>query len=330
MDIRCTQSMYPSSNRKASISYYVFCPVDVEPRGIVQISHGMCEYISRYTKFAKYLCSLGYIVCGNDHLGHGLSVPPGGALGFFGQKNGWSVLIDDLATLTDRMKKHWPDLPYFLFGHSMGAMVARLYLTRYAEKIDGCILSGTPSNHAMSNFAISVSNSVIHSHGPMYRSCMLNNLATGRYNGRIRHPETPFDWLTRDRTIVALYQSDSKCNFIFTAAGFRDLFRLAQHCSSSSCTSMVTKRVPLFFLSGTADPVSGYGIGVRRIAGLYKAAGFSDVTLKLYPDCRHELINELNREEVYQDVVNWLENHLSGELPQPIKKNSLKKNKKNR
>ncbi|MGN1014388.1 MAG: alpha/beta fold hydrolase [Butyricicoccus sp.] len=310
MDIRCTQSVFPSADGKTSIAWYMFCPLGVTPRGIVQISHGMCEYFSRYTTFAKYLCSLGYIVCGNDHLGHGSSVSSDRALGFFGQKNGWSVLIDDLATLTDIMKRRWPDLPYFLLGHSMGAMVARLYLTRYSDKLDGCILSGTPAHRPLSTVGIRMANSVMHSHGPMYRSCMLNNLATGRNNARISHPDTPFDWLTRDKTIVALYQSDAKCNFIFTAAGFRDLFRLMYYCTLPQCVKTVKNRLPILFLSGDADPVGHYGMGVRRISSLYRYAGFPDVTTILYPDCRHEVLNELNRQTVFADVADWLEQHL--------------------
>lgn len=310
MDIRCTQSVYPSADGRSLISCYAFCPMDIPPRGIVQIAHGMCEYFSRYTQFAKYLCSQGYIVCGNDHLGHGASVPPGGALGFFGQKNGWSVLVDDLVTLTDRTKASSPDLPYFLLGHSMGAMTARLYLTRYADRLDGCILSGTPSNHAFAGVGIHIANSVIHSQGPMYRSFVLNNLATGRFNSRIKNPKSPFDWLTRDPMIVSLYQSDAKCNFIFTAAGFRDLFRLAQHSAAPQCVTGVSTRIPLLFVSGDADPVGGYGSGVKRIASTYKSVGFKDVQTILYPDCRHEVLNELNHLEVYRDISDWLERHL--------------------
>lgn len=310
MDIRCTQSVYPSAGGQAMIASYVLCPVDCEPRGIVQISHGMCEYFSRYTPFARYLCSLGYIVCGNDHLGHGMSVPPGGSLGFFGQKNGWSVLVDDLAKLTDIMQQRYPGLPYFLFGHSMGAMLSRLYLMRYSDKLTGCILSGTPSNNHLSGVGIRMSNSVIHSHGPMFRSAMLNNLATGRYNSHIPHPNTPFDWLTRDRTTVALYQSDAKCNFIFTAAGFRDLFRMVQNCTAPTCVTEVRNKVPILFISGDADPVGGYGNGVKRIISAYKSCGFHDVSSIMYPDSRHEVLNEINHVEVYNDISGWLEAHL--------------------
>ncbi|MCD8357385.1 MAG: alpha/beta hydrolase [Clostridia bacterium] len=310
MDIRCTQSIYPSAAGGASISYYILRPVGVELRGIVQISHGMCEYFTRYTAFAKYLCSLGFIVCGNDHLGHGSSVPPSGSLGFFGHHNGWSVLVDDLAALTDRMKRQWPDLPYFLLGHSMGSLVARLYMIRYGDKIDGCILSGSPAPRAIAGVGIQLANSVIRSHGPMYRSCMLNHFVFGKFTARIDNCETPFDWLTRDRSVVSLYQSDAKCNFIFTASGFRDLFFLEQKCNRMNIIRKTPNNLPILFLSGDADPAGNYGSGVKKLAAAYRAAGCRDVDVIFYKGSRHEVLNELNKADVYGDISRWLETQL--------------------
>ncbi|HBI64347.1 MAG TPA: alpha/beta hydrolase [Clostridiales bacterium] len=312
MDIRCTQSIYPSACAGASISYYILRPVGVELRGIVQICHGMCEYFTRYTAFAKYLCSLGYIVCGNDHLGHGASVPPSGALGFFGQHNGWNVLVEDVGKLTELMKSRWPDLPYFLLGHSMGSMVARLYLARCKQgDLDGCILSGCPGPNAAAGFGVQLAGSVIRSHGPMYRSGLLSGMAFRHYNARIPDCQSPFDWLTRDRSVVALYQSDAKCNFIFTASGFRDLFRLVQYSNRLSCARSAPHDVPLLLIAGDADPVGGYGSGVRKVAATYRAAGFRNLEVIFYKDCRHEVLNEINREEVYGDISRWLEQQLS-------------------
>lgn len=310
MDIRCTQNIYPSAAGGASISYYILRPVGVALRGIVQISHGMCEYFTRYTSFAKYLCSLGFIVCGNDHLGHGSSVPPCGALGFFAHHQGWSVLVDDVATLTNKMKRQWPDLPYFLLGHSMGSMIARLYLVRYGDKLDGCILSGSPAPNAMAGFGIQVANSIARSHGPMYRSSVLNHMVFGKYTSRIDDCQTPFDWLTRDRSVVSLYQSDAKCNFIFTASGFRDLFQLEQQCNRMSCIRKTPENLPILFLSGDADPVGSYGSGVKKIAAAYRAAGCRDVDVIFYKDGRHEILNEVNKSEVYGDISRWLEKQL--------------------
>ena len=310
MDIRCTQSIYPSAASGASISYYILRPVGVELRGIVQISHGMCEYFTRYTSFAKYLCSLGFIVCGNDHLGHGSSVPPSGSLGFFGHHNGWNILIKNITTLTDRVRKQWPDLPYFLLGHSMGSMIVRLYLTRYGDKIDGCILSGSPASYAMTGVGIQLANSVIRSHGPMYRSGMLNHLVFGKFNSRIENCETPFDWLTRDRSVVSLFQSDAKCNFIFTASGFRDLLFLEQKCNRMSNIRKTPHNLPVLFLSGDADPVGNYGNGVKKIAAAYRAAGCRNIDVIFYKGGRHEILNELNKTEVYGDISRWLEKQL--------------------
>ncbi len=311
MDIRCTQNIYPSAGGDASISYSILRPVGVQLRGVIQISHGMCEYFARYTAFAKYLCSLGFIVCGNDHLGHGASVAPSGTYGFFGQHNGWNVLVEDVARLTEKMKRRWPDLPYFLLGHSMGAMIARLYLATYGDYLDGCILCGTPSPHPTVRVGIQFANSVIRSHGPMYRSCMLSNMVFKHYNARIPDSATPFDWLSRDASVVSLYQSDAKCNFIFTAAGFRDLFYLVQNCNSMRCLRNTPRSIPLLFLAGDADPVGGYGAGVKKIASSYRAAGNRDVDVIFYKGCRHELLNELNKEQVYGDISRWLERHLA-------------------
>lgn len=310
MDIRCTQNIFPSSCGDASISYYILRPVGINPRGIVQISHGMCEYFTRYTAFAKYLCSLGFIVCGNDHLGHGASVPPSGTLGFFGHHNGWSTLVDDVAALTDKMKQKFPDLPYFLLGHSMGSMVARLYLARYGDKIDGCILSGSPAPNAMTKVGIRFSNSIIRSHGPMYRSITLNRMVFGKYTARISDCQSPFDWLTHDRSVVALYQSDAKCNFIFTAAGFRDLFYLQQNCNRLACLRQTPNDLPILFISGDADPAGSYGAGVKKVAAAYRAAGCRDIDVIFYKGGRHEMLNEINKEEVYGDISHWLEKQI--------------------
>ena len=133
MNIKCTQNIYKSANGVSNVTYYILVPEGVEVRGIVQLSHGMCEYFSRYTAFAKYLCGLGFIVCGNDHIGHGASVSRTADLGFFAARDGWKYLVEDVKHLTDLMQRRYPDLPYFLLGHSMGSLIARLYLLDYGE-----------------------------------------------------------------------------------------------------------------------------------------------------------------------------------------------------
>ena len=295
-----------SKDGKTNIHAVKWMPDSGEYKAILQIAHGMVEYIERYEAFARFMTDNGYMVVGNDHLGHGSSVPPSGTLGFFGHHHGWSVLIDDVAKLTDKMKKRWPNLPYFLLGHSMGSMVARLYLTRYGQKIDGCILSGSPAAHTVTPIAIQIANSAIRTYGPLYRSCMINNLVFGRYNARIPNCQSPFDWLTRDRAVVSLYQSDAKCNFIFTASGFRDLLFLEQKCNRMSNIRKTPHNLPVLFLSGDADPVGNYGNGVKKIAAAYRAAGCRNIDVIFYKGGRHEILNEINKEEIYEDVAQWI------------------------
>lgn len=310
MDIRCTQNIFRSACGTVPIAYYIFQPMNVPLRGIVQISHGVNEYFLRYTQFAKYLCSLGFVVCGHDHIGHGESVSVSGSYGFFGQKDGFRVMVEDIHTLNQIVHKRWPELPCFLLGHSMGAMLARLYLAKYGSTVEGCILSGVPAPSAIAPIGVRIARSVIRSRGPMYRSVMLDRMVFGRFNDHIKNCRTKFDWLTRDDGIVDLYQSDAKCNFILTAAGFCDLFQLNRLCNGFKIIKETPTGIPLLFIAGDADPVGDFGTGVRRIASAYKTAGVSDIDMILYKDCRHEVLNELGHEQVYGDISRWLDQHL--------------------
>lgn len=322
MDIKCTQNMFKSSNGSSSITYYILVPEGVEVRGIVQIAHGMCEYFSRYTVFAKYLCSLGFIVCGNDHLGHGASVSREAQLGFFAPQNGWKYLVDDMKQLTDIMQARYPGLPYFLFGHSMGSLLARLYLPHYGDRLQGCILCGTVGPNPFAKTGVRLADTVAHSKGMTYRSVFLSRMAMRNFNRRISAPQSMFSWLTRDEHIVELYQSDNKCNFVFTATGFRDLFTLVLRANHMRCFRTTPHALPLLFIAGDKDPVGGYGEGVRNVARMYRAAGQKDVDVIFYKDGRHEILNELNHLDVFGDISRWLECHLpseqSGEQPDPI------------
>lgn len=311
MDIRCTQNIFKSSNGRSNVTYYILTPEGVELRGIVQISHGMCEYFSRYTVFAKYLCSLGFIVCGNDHIGHGASAPRTNELGFFAVRDGWNFLIQDMQKLTDIMQTRYPELPYFVLGHSMGSLITRIYLTTYGNRLSGCILSGTAGPNPLARTGVRVANSVAHSKGMTYRSSFLSNLAFKNYNRKIPDPHSTFDWLSRDPNVVQMFQSDAKCNFIFTAAGFRDLFTLVERANHTKCFRNTPHTLPLLLISGDRDPVGGYGDGVRRVARLYHAAGQKDLDVIFYKDGRHEILNETNRLDVFGDVSRWLEKHLT-------------------
>ena len=226
MNIKCTQNIYKSANGVSNVAYYILVPEDSHIRGIVQISHGMCEYFSRYTAFAKYLCGLGFIVCGNDHIGHGASVSRPADLGFFAAHDGWKYLIQDVLHLRELMHHRYPDLPYFMLGHSMGSLIVRLCLSECGTELAGAILIGTAGPNAAALSAAHVADSIARTRGVTFRSGLLNSIAFKAYNRRIDHPNSVFDWLSRDEEVVSLYQSDEKCNFIFTASAFRDLFIL--------------------------------------------------------------------------------------------------------
>lgn len=315
MDIKCTQNMFKSANGVSSITYYILAPEGVPARGIVQIAHGMCEYFSRYTVFAKYLCSLGFIVCGNDHLGHGASVSRENELGFFAAKNGWAYLVEDVKKLTDIMRMRYPELPYFLFGHSMGSLLARLYLPAYGKQLDGCILCGTVGPSPFARTGVHLADSVAHTRGMTYRSAMLSRLAFNNFNRKIAGAQSMFSWLTRDEHIVELYQSDNKCNFVFTATGFRDLFTLVYRANHVRCFRTTPHELPILLIAGDKDLVGGYGDGVRTVARMYRAAGQKDVDLIFYKDGRHEILNELNHLDVFGDVSRWIEGHLADKQP---------------
>jgi len=305
---------FESSNGTDNCAYYIYVPVlpmNVGYKGIIQISHGMCEYIERYEHFADFLTSHGYIVCGNDHLGHGNSVRSNDDLGFFAEKDGWSHLVNDLHRMTMIMKKKYPALPYVLIGHSMGSFVARLYLTRFPNELTCAVIMGTGDDKALSEIGVRATRSVVSLKGERFRSDKLNTLIFGVYNDKIKDCQTIYDWLTHDREVVKKYIDDEKSNFVFTASGFVDLTTLLRRVSSQQWAEKVPKKLPVIFMAGTADPVGGYGKGVRNVYAKLIDEG-CNVDIKLYPGARHELVNETMKEIVFDDILTWIERKVGG------------------
>ena len=302
---------FNSSNGVDKCAYCIYTP-QIEPyKGIIQISHGMCEYIERYEHFAEFFVNRGYIVCGNDHLGHGKSAATNDDLGYFAEKDGWSHLVNDLHRFTLIMKNKYKSLPYFLLGHSMGSFVARLYITRFPNELNGAIILGTGDDKALSEIGVRATRSVATLKGERFRSTKLNTLIFGVYNDRIEDKQTVFDWLTHDREVVKKYMDDEKSNFIFTASGFVDLTTLLRRVSSDEWVKNVPNKLPILIASGTADPVGGYGKGVLNVYERLINAG-CNVDIKLYPGARHELINETMKEIVYDDLLIWIQRKKNG------------------
>jgi alpha-beta hydrolase superfamily lysophospholipase len=305
-----TQSgFYDSANGINKIAYYIYKP-EIKPKAVLQISHGMCEYIGRYKKFAKFMTENGFLVCGNDHLGHGNSVSSDKELGYFAKKDGWKFLIDDLHTMTEIIKKDYYSIPYFLFGHSMGSFAARAYITKYGKALNGVIICGTSGGEPIGGLGILLADFISLFKGEKYRSHTINKIAFGAYTRRYKNVRTKSDWLTRDAEVIDKYLKDKNCKFVFTLSAFKDLFLLLDSVSNYHWAKEVPKNLPVFIISGDMDPVGGYGKGTTSVYERLKKAEIKDIELKLYKDCRHELINETNKDEVFNDILNWINKYI--------------------
>ena len=282
-----------------------------EIKAILQISHGMQEFIDRYENFAAYLCDKGYLVTGNDHLGHGGSVNSPDDWGYFADKDGNKALIDDLHEVTKITKQLYPDKPYFLLGHSMGSFYARQYLFEYGNELNAAIVMGTGHESLPVVRAGMVACRMFSMRqGWRHRSRAVNAMAFGSYNKKFEPARTSVDWLTKDEKIVDWYLNEPRCTFMFTLNGYYNMFYGISRLHNASLISKTPKQLPILFVSGEDDPVGNFGKGVADAAKSLKDVGCQNVDMKLYPNDRHEILNELDRDQVYEDLYNWLEDKL--------------------
>ena len=290
---------------------------DDDIRCVVQIVHGMAEYVERYEEFAEYLTSKGIVVTGEDHMGHGKSVGKDGKFGYFCEQDPATVLVRDVHRLKKATQTLYPNVPYIIMGHSMGSFIARNYMFRYGTGITGAIIMGTgmPDKKLMvlSKAVAGMQKAFL---GSRHVSEMINKLAFGKYNAEITNARTQFDWLSRDDARVDQYIADPMCGFTFTVNGFSTLFELILRLHREDNMERIPKNLPVLLVSGTADPVGDYGKGVHRTYDLLHTAGLNDLQLKLYEEGRHELLNETNRSEVAQDIYQWIEETVLRSAPQ--------------
>ncbi|MCZ8513502.1 lysophospholipase [Paenibacillus filicis] len=280
--------------------------------GAVQIAHGMAETAARYERFAQRLVDAGFTVYANDHLGHGQTAGCVEKLGLFAQ-GCFTRMTDHMANLTDRIAERHPGLPVFLLGHSMGSFIAQQYMYRYPCKIEGVVLSGSNGREGfMLKIGHALAKLEVRRRGEDHRSLLLNGLTFGTYNRRIKPVRTPFDWLSRDEAEVDKYIADEYCGAIFSTGFFQDFFCGLLEIHKPEHLAHIPKRLPVFILSGDEDPVGHYGKGIRQLACMYAKLGLEQVTVKLYPGGRHEMLNETNREEVMQDIIDWLHARVLG------------------
>ena len=300
---------YPSCDGIHAIHAREWVP-EGAPRGVVQIVHGVAEHIGRYDPVARFLAAHGYLVCGGDHLGHGLTA--GGKFGYFGPKNGWDLVARDIRRLRELEGEKHLSLPYVILGHSMGSFLTRTYLIRWPGTVNGAVLSGTgQESPAAVAFGKALSGTLCKTKGPDYVSKTVNDLSLGAYNRAFRPNRTPSDWLSRDEAQVDLALADPLCNFMPTVGMFRDMMGGLQFIADRDNLAKMNKGTPVYFLSGDNDPVGSMGKGVRKVEAMFRSAGCRDITVKLYPGGRHEMFNEINRQEVFQDLLAWLEGKLA-------------------
>lgn len=281
------------------------------PRAIVQLVHGIAEHIERYHDFACWLSAQGILVVAEDHMGHGKSVGENGILGYF--HGGWFAAVEDTYTLLKHTMEDYPGVPYILFGHSMGSFMARTILAKYPESgISGCVICGTAwQPAALLKTALPICNALCKNGGDQKPSAALKKLMFGSYNKRVERVRTPNDWLTRDNRIVDAYNADPKCGFTATAGLYRDMLTGISYVQQPENLAAMDKELPILFTAGKEDPVGAYGQGVQQAADAFRKAGMKQVSCKLYPLCRHEILNEINREDVYKDILAWIDSTVS-------------------
>ena len=298
-----------SADQAANIAVKTWAP-SAPPRAVLQLNHGMVEYIDRYDAFATELAARGWLVVGMDFIGHGDSAPEPEQLGFTGLPldGGRNVFLEDMHALRKRVVGEYPDLPYFMFGHSMGSFVLRAYLAQYGAGLAGAVISGTG---VMASAMIVGGKAVLGVlgvfHGADYRSPFFAAMSLGPYNKPFaKGARTAFDWLSRDTEVVDAYVADERCGGLFTLAANRCLLDASAHANAAATYAGTPKDLPLLLISGGDDPVGGMSAGVKAVAESYRKVG-ANVTLRLYDDARHELLNELNKEDVTKDLITWLE-----------------------
>ena len=293
-----------STDGKTELAAYRLVPEN--PRLMVQISHGMCEYLLRYRELAAYFAGENILVFGHDHLGHGATAANARDLGFTVHGGGADCLVEDVYTLAQKMKTEYPDLPVVLFGHSMGSFIARAVVERHPDTYCAAVFCGTCGGGMPTGAGKALAKLLMLFYGEEHRSGLMKKIAFAGYNKTYEKPCDENAWLSRDEAVVKAYNEDPLCGFPFTLRAYHDLFTLIARISRREWAGSLPKELPVLITGGEADPVGAYGKGLREVADALRDAGMSDVTLKLYPEMRHEIHNELEKERVWEDLRAWI------------------------
>lgn len=316
--MRCSQFV---CGLDGSIPVYLWEPDDDKPlRGIVQLVHGSCEHAGRYAGFAQFLTEQGFVVYAHDLRGHGRAIRSTEDYGYFGERGGWTAMVRELGEVTRLARTRHPGLKLVLLGHSMGSFLARHYALAQIEPLDGLVLIGTAHHkRALLLSGRLLARGIVAARGSHFHSALLYKLSYAAFNYRFEPSRTPQDWLTRDEAVVDAFIRDEACGFVFAAAGFRDMFEGLLTITDPAQIRQTPPDLPILMLYGTDDPVGDFGKMVQQAYDAYLEAGVRRVELKAYEGMRHEILNELGKEEVYQDIAVWLETEVIGDPVQTLK-----------
>ena len=298
---------FPSSDGKNTIYAEIYAPQDGVVRGVVQLAHGMIDYTARYTRLAEFLTANGFVLAGNHHLGHGNSAATRDDLGHFADDGGYNYVIEDVHSMNSHLHTVYPTAPIILLGHSMGSFISRLYVEKYPSSVAGVIIHGTGGPNPLVCLGKALAGIIRRMYGPRHRSELINSMAFGSYNSKFPKEEGHNAWLTRDVERVKDRDTDVFTSFKFTVSSYIDLFSFLGDSNSAAWFKNYPKSLPTLIMSGDMDPVGNYGEGPRYIYKQLLINGASDVKLKTYEGARHELFNEFNADDVFADMLEWLE-----------------------
>lgn len=302
-----------SYDKKTNIHAIRWVPDSGEYKAILQITHGMLEYINRYHELAEYLTVHGFLVVGHDHLGHGESITTQADWGYIAQKNGSDCMVEDMHQLRIMIQGENLKIPYFMLGHSMGSYLLRKYITRYNQGLSGALIVGTGYvENSTIKSAMVLIKLIAAVGGWRYRSRFLEKIVfSGEYKKFDMNGTFPKEnWLTRDPEIVDWYYKEPRCTFRFTLNGFYSLFETILHANQTEHIEKIPKTLPIILLSGSHDPVGDLGVGVKKVYTQLQSSGIKDISCKIYKEYRHEIINEIGKDIVYQDILSWCEERI--------------------
>ncbi len=303
-----TEKTYLSHDGKTTVHALCWAPETGTPLAVLQISHGIVEFSDRYDAIAAFMAGQGFVVVGNDHLGHGASVLSQQDWGYFTEGDGSEILVEDLHCLRTMVQKEYPGLPYFMLGHSMGSFILRRYLMLHGEGLAGAVVSGTAyKQKPLADIFLAVCRVLAALHGWKYHSAVAAALffsgSFHKFDMDGSHPEN--SWLTCDEEIVRRYYGEPRCTFPFTVSGYYTITRLLKTIQNPAEIAKTPRDLPILFVAGAQDPVGAFGAGVRKVARMYRDAGHENQKLVLYPKARHEVLNEVDRADYWQDILAW-------------------------